>query len=173
MKLYHYSAALLAVLFGTLAAGTANSAPLPNGASTLSETYQDWTVSCQTQKDATRCVMTQTQSDAKSGQRVFAAEINNTNGKSEGVLVLPFGMDLAKGVTLNTGDGTQALTYSTCLPQGCLVPVSLSEKQVSKLKSTTELNVIAAALGQKDPVSFKLSLKGFAQAFERIGTLAN
>lgn len=148
-------------------------ASLPGGASTLQETYQDWTVSCQSQNEATVCVMRQDQSSTQTGQRVLTAELRNTaGGKVEGVILMPFGLDLVKGVALklDEADGPQ-LTFSTCLPQGCLAPVSFDAKQVAALKAGTNLNVNATALSPSQPVAFKISLKGYAAALDRIVAL--
>ncbi|EFM56112.1 MULTISPECIES: invasion associated locus B family protein [Brucella] len=151
----------------------AHAAPLPGGASTLTETYQDWTVACQTQQDKTNCIMNQMQNSSQTGQRVLSVELHNTpEGKTEGVLLMPFGLDLAKGATLKI-DGTQApgLAYSTCLPQGCLAPLSFDAKEVAKLKAAGNLNITATALSPSQPVAFKVSLKGFGTALDRIAAL--
>ncbi len=50
----HLLVAALTVVLSTTAAVAAS---LPNGASTLTETYQDWSVSCQSVKDQTNWVM--------------------------------------------------------------------------------------------------------------------
>lgn len=50
----HLFVAALTVVLSTTAAVAAS---LPNGASTLTETYQGWSVSCQSIKDQTNCVM--------------------------------------------------------------------------------------------------------------------
>ncbi|AIN83662.1 hypothetical protein IY71_01790 [Brucella suis] len=122
----NYRAIGLVFTFTALSSLSAFAASLPGGASTLQETYQDWTVSCQSQKDTTACVMRQEQSSAQTGQRVLTAELRNVaGGKVDGVLLMPFGLDLAKGASLKIDDTAGPnLTFSTCLPQGCLAPVS-------------------------------------------------
>ncbi len=147
-------------------------APLPGGASTLQETYQDWTVSCQTQKETSICVMRQDQSSTQTGQRVLTAELRNTDGKVEGVFLMPFGLDLAKGAALKIDEAAGPnLAFSTCLPQGCLAPVSFDAKQVAALKAGTNINVTTTALSPSQPVAFKVSLKGFGAALDRITAL--
>ncbi|MCH4539986.1 MULTISPECIES: invasion associated locus B family protein [Brucella/Ochrobactrum group] len=167
-----YRAIGLAFTFAAISGAPALAAPLPGGASTLQETYQDWTVSCQNQKETSICVMRQDQSSTQTGQRVLTAELHNTAGKVEGVLLMPFGLDLAKGASLKIDDvAGPNLAFSTCLPQGCLAPVSFEAKQVAALKAGTNINVTTTALSPSQPVAFKVSLKGFGAALDRITAL--
>ncbi|ENT82492.1 hypothetical protein H721_00371 [Brucella ovis IntaBari-2006-46-332] len=163
----NYRAIGLAFTFTALSSLSAFAASLPGGASTLQETYQDWTVSCQSQKDTIACVMRQEQSS------VLTVELRNVaGGKVDGVLLMPFGLDLAKGASLKIDDTAGPnLTFSTCLPQGCLAPVSFDAKQVAALKSGTNINVTTTALSPSQPVAFKISLKGFGAALDRIQAL--
>lgn len=162
-----------AFVLAALTAAPAFAAPLPGGANSLQETYQDWTVNCQSQNDSTVCVMRQDQSSPQTGQRVLTAEFRVIDGaKADGVLLMPFGLDLAKGADLKFDEATgPKLAFSTCLPQGCLAPASFDAKQVGSLKAGTNLNVTATALNPSQAVSFKVSLKGFAAAFDRIVAL--
>ncbi len=167
------SALGLAVALAALSGSPVLAAPLPGGANTLQETYQDWTVSCQSQKDATACVMRQDQSSTQTGQRVLTAELRNVaGGKVEGVLLMPFGLDLAKGASLKIDETAGPnLAFSTCLPQGCLAPVNFDAKQVAALKAGSNINVTTTALSPSQPVAFKISLKGFGAALDRIAAL--
>ena len=159
---------MVATIWGT----SSFAAPLPGGASTLQETYQDWTVSCQSQKDDSICVMRQEQNSTQTGQRVLTAELRNVAGKVEGVLLMPFGLDLAKGAALKIDEAAGPnLAFSTCLPQGCLAPVSFDAKQVAALKGGNNINVTTTALNPSQPVAFKVSLKGFGAALDRITAL--
>ncbi len=162
----------LAFTLATISGASAFAAPLPGGASTLQETYQDWTVSCQSQKETSICVMRQDQSSTQTGQRVLTAELRNVEGKVEGVLLMPFGLDLAKGAALKIDEvAGPNFAFSTCLPQGCLAPVSFEAKQVAALKAGTNINVTTTALSPSQPVAFKVSLKGFGAALDRITAL--
>ncbi len=160
--------ATLTLLLPTATAALA--APLPNGASTLTETYQDWSVSCQSVKEQTNCVMSQMQSSPETRQRVLTVELRNVSGKADGVIVMPFGLDLSRGATAKVGEtALSPLRFSTCLPQGCLAPVTWDNKM---FKSAENLDLTATALSPSQPVAFKISLKGFSAAFDRITTLA-
>lgn len=162
-----------AIALAALTATPALAASLPGGASSLQETYQDWTVNCQSQNDSIICMMRQDQSSPQTGQRVLTAEFRAIDGtKADGVLLMPFGLDLAKGPELKFDEAAgPKLAFSTCLPQGCLAPASFDAKQVGSLKAGTNLNVTATALNPSQAVNFKVSLKGFAAAFDRMVAL--
>ncbi len=162
-----------ALALAAFSAAPAFAAALPGGASTLQETYQDWTVSCQAQKDGTACVMRQDQKSAQTGQRVLTAELRSAGGgRVEGVILTPFGLDLAKGASLKIDEAAgPSLAYSTCLPQGCLAPVSFDAKQAAALKAGSSLGLTAVALSPSQAVAFKISLKGFGAALDRMAAL--
>ncbi len=71
----------LAFSLAAISGASAFAVPLPGGASTLQETYQDWIVSCQSQKETSICVMRQDQSNTQTGQRVLTVELRNLEGK--------------------------------------------------------------------------------------------
>jgi invasion protein IalB len=147
-------------------------APLPGGASSLQETYQDWTVSCQNQQETSVCVMRQVQSNTQTGQHVLTVELHNVAGNVGGILLMPFGLDLVKGASLQIDEVPgPGVAFSTCVPQGCMAPVSFDVKQVAALRNGTNINVTATALSPSQPVAFKVSLKGFGAALDRITTL--
>ncbi len=145
-------------------------APLPGGASSLVETFQDWVVACQAQETTTTCLLRQVQTNTQNSQTVLTVELRNAGGgRLDGALLMPFGLALAKGVTLKIDDAAAgALSFSTCVPQGCLVPISLDVALVTKMKSGTALNISAAALNPAQPVALKVSLKGFPAALNRV-----
>jgi invasion protein IalB len=163
--------ALLAVPLA--AAAQAPQAQLPNGASNVSETYQDWQMVCSMQQEAKRCSVNQQQADSKTSQRVLAVELQPQGDKAEGVLAMPFGLLLDKGVTLKVGEADigPTLRFRTCLPQGCLVPISLDAKALAALRKSNTLTVSAVSVADQ-PMSLSVSLKGFGQALDRVAALA-
>lgn len=169
----NHCASRFAFALAVVAGAPALAAPLPGGAGSLQETYQDWTVSCQTQNDTAACLMRQDQSSSQTGQRMLTVELRSgADGKADGVILLPFGLDLARGaaLTIDEAEGP-ALSYSTCLPQGCLAPVHFDARQTAALKKGETLNLTATALSPSQPVAFKVSLKGFGAALDRIVAL--
>ena len=119
------------------------------------------------------CALTQQQLDKDSRQRVVAIEVNSiTPEKAEGTMVLPFGLAVSREVTLQI-DGAALgapLHFRTCIAAGCLVALSFDTQSVATLKKGTALAVnVTSDSGQ--PISFALSLKGFANAFDRTAAL--
>lgn len=146
---------------------------LPGGASSLQETYDDWQVSCVQQAAGKRCAMSQQQMDQKSRQRVLAMELSVAGDKVEGVLVLPFGLALEKGAALQVDDGETgaAIPFRTCLPAGCIVPVSFDAAVLDALRKGTAVKVKVTADGGAE-TAFSISLKGFTGALDRTAALA-
>jgi len=108
---------ILSVIILSALAGSAGSG-LPGNATSLTETYGDWTVICAAPQDAA-------QVNRQNGQRVLAIELAAIEGgnAASGTLVLPFGLNLDQGVALSVdvSEILPPLRFSTCLPAGCLV----------------------------------------------------
>jgi invasion protein IalB len=166
--------ALLTVCCAGLLAAHAQQAPtLPGGATSLNETHGDWTVACIAQDNNKRCTLSQQQVDAQSRQRMLAIELGRvTDGHTQGALVLPFGLALEKGVVLRVDEDKPlpALAFRTCLPAGCVVPVSFDNAMITALREGKQLQLEAVADGGK-PVSFSISLAGLAGALDRLAEL--
>jgi invasion protein IalB len=148
-------------------------AQLPGGAQAVNETFQDWQMSCVQAQGGKRCAVSQQQLDEKTRQRVLVFELQPRGDKAEGVLVLPFGLALDKGVTVKAGEAElgPALRFKTCLPQGCVVPLNLDAKAMALLRKASALTVgVVSDAGQ--PANLSVSLKGFSSAFERATALA-
>ncbi len=80
-------------------------AQLPNGASSINETYADWTVDCRVVEGQKRCVLSQAQGNSQTGQRSFAIELQTPKeGKTEGTILMPFGLKLDTGALLKLDD---------------------------------------------------------------------
>lgn len=154
------------------AGGTAASS-LPGGASSLNETYQDWSVACAQDTSAKRCVLSQVQAQ-QNGQRLLAIELNAPTANSvSGTLVLPFGLALEPGVTFQVDDkpAMQPVHFHTCVPVGCLVSVAFDAPTLVALRAGAALKVKAVAVGGAS-APFSISLQGFGTALDRVETLA-
>jgi invasion protein IalB len=153
--------------------GAAAASGLPGGASSLNETYKDWRVACELQGAAKRCVLSQVQTQ-QNGQRVLMVELNAPTGNSvSGALVLPFGLALDSGVTMQIDDkpAMQPVRFRTCLPVGCIVSVAFDAPTLVALRAGTVLKLKAAADGGA-ATSFSVSLQGFGTALDRMGALS-
>lgn len=152
----------------------AGAATLPNGASAINETYGDWTVDCRIANGQRLCVLLQSQGNSQTGQRVFAIELRAPkDGRAEGTILFPFGMKLENGAVLRLDDKDlgQGLRFSTCLAQGCLLPISFPTVATDAMKAGKALTVAALNLSNNEPVSFNVSLGGFGAALDRIAQI--
>lgn len=149
---------------------------LPNGATSLNETYQDWVVLCAATDKGRACVMTQQQHKQDTGQLVLAAEFTQISKDTvQGSLVMPFGLKLADGVTMQIDDGpvSKPLPFFTCLPAGCIVPFSFDATTVKALRSGSVAKLVAKAHDSGQNVQLGISLKGFASAQDRVLALVS
>ena len=149
-------------------------ATLPNGATAINETFGDWTVDCRIANGQRLCVLLQSQGNSQTGQRVFAIELRTPkDGRAEGTILFPFGMKLESGAVLRLDDKDlgQGLRFSTCMAQGCLLPISFPTVATDAMKSGKALTVAALNLGNNEPVSFNVTLTGFAAALDRIAQI--
>lgn len=160
----------LAAVISLSAAGV-TAAPLPKGATTLREEYGSWQVLCAAKDQTTRCVMQQIQIDAKSQQRLLTIELGGVeNGVLSGGMVMPFGLDLQKDVSIGFANGKplRVFPFSTCLPAGCIVPIEFGEEDIAALRENATLEISATANGDKSTINFPVSLEGFAAALDRL-----
>jgi invasion protein IalB len=147
---------------------------LPNGASSITETYGDWTIACGIDNGAKICTLSQSQGDKQTGQRSFAIELRMPkDGKTEGTILMPFGLKLDAGANLKLDDKDlgQGLRFSTCVPQGCLLPVSFPTVATDAMKKGKMLTVASLSLANGQAVSFNISLNGFTAALARVEQL--
>lgn len=148
----------------------------PEGASTVSEVYGDWTVNCARPQDpgtgpAVICSLMQSQGDAKTGRRTFAFELRSPkDGRAEGIILMPFGLSIEDGVSFKLDDTVlgKGAVYSTCGGDGCFVPISLPTLATDTMRNATTLSVTAQKPDAKEPLVVKVPLAGFAAAFDRM-----
>lgn len=142
---------------------------LPNGATAISETYGDWTLNCGADKGAKFCTLSQSQVN-KEGQRAFAVELRMAkDGSGEGTILMPFGLKLDAGVVLKLDDQTigEGLRFSTCMAQGCLLPVSFPTAGMDAIRHARTFTVGALNVNNNQLVTIGISLNGFAVAIDR------
>ncbi|MBN8954825.1 MULTISPECIES: invasion associated locus B family protein [unclassified Rhizobium] len=146
---------------------------LPNGASNLQETYQDWRVACSQRDKASACTISQDQTQ-QNGQRLLAVEMQmRPDGSALATLLLPFGIVLDSGVTPNIDDqpALKPVRFRTCLPNGCIALLPIDAATLGKLRTGSRLNLKVVADGG-NALGFQVSLQGFSAAADRITALA-
>jgi invasion protein IalB len=138
------------------------------------EIHGDWQVTCGERAGVNRCAMLQQQSSAQGKQRVLAVELARRGDSAEGMLMLPFGLLLDHGAQLQIDDGEQRAEarFRTCVPAGCLLPISLPAATLAALRAAKLLKVhVKTADGGNDAV-FSISMRGFAESYDRLTSLA-
>jgi invasion protein IalB len=147
------------------------SSALSSGATSVNETYNDWVVLCSATDKGRACLMTQQQRKKDTNQLVLAMELNSVSAEEvRGNLLLPFGLRLGDGVTLQINDGpvSKPLPFATCLPTGCIVQLAFDAATLKALKVSDTLKLIAKAHDGGQDVVFGVSLKGFSAAHDRV-----
>lgn len=171
-RVSHYLvAAFVAIISFWSAAGAQETTDTP---SALTETYEDWTVSCGRGDDGRHCMFSQQQA-RQDGQRVLGIELAPAaEGSLRGTLVMPFGLQLDKGVTFAVDDMAtgKPSAFKTCLPVGCIVPLIFTAATAKALRTGRVLKLAAVASRNGKDVAFSVSLKGFGTAFDRTRALA-
>lgn len=171
---FHAAAALVFAATLVVPAMAQDADQLPGGASSLAESYGDWTVGCRivTSDDASRrvCAMSQRQVN-DGGQQVLAVELMPSQDGLAGVMVMPFGLAVTRPVSLRVDEGEPLpATFSTCLPAGCLVPIEAGSETLAAMRSGSVLT-FASQTVDGTALELSVSLAGFTAAANRIGEL--
>jgi invasion protein IalB len=149
----------------------------PVGATSLSEVYGDWTVTCARADVAvakTECAVMQAQ--GAKGRREFAIEIRPpSDGRAPGFILMPLGLAIEPGLTFKLDDAVlgKGAPYLSCSQEGCLVPIALPTLATDTMKTAKNLLVSAMKPEAKDPTVITVPLTGFAPALARATALAN
>ncbi|WP_407519728.1 invasion associated locus B family protein [Methylobacterium oryzisoli] len=146
----------------------------PPGASAVTEVYGDWTVSCTREGEARECQLSQAQGEAQTGRRRFSIELRQPrDGRSEGVVLMPLGLQLEPGISFKLDDATlgKGAVYTTCVAAGCIVPISFPTVATDAMKTAVALRVTGTRPnGEAETITVPLA--GFAAALARLGVLA-
>src|SRR3569833_3889683 len=80
------------------------------------------------------------------------------NGTTEGTILMPFGLKLDTGVVLRLDDKdvAQGLHFSTCLAQGCLVPVSFPSSSIDTIRRAQTMPVGALSIDNDHSVTYSV-----------------
>lgn len=143
---------------------------------TLSETYDAWTVQCvnrnQGGQNQRTCQMSQELLQQETRQRVLLFAIGKqAEGAATATLVLPFGLLLSEGVQIQIAEKEVVRgTYRTCLPAGCVAEINLSDAAIEELEAGESASVMMTA-NSGQAVKTEVSLKGFSAAYRRLSEL--
>ena len=142
----------------------------PTGASTVSESYGDWTMTCTRPNEKVTCIVAQSQGDSQTGRRKFAVELQTpADGRSEGLVLMPFGLSIEPGVTFKLDEQTlgKGAPYTMCSVDGCFVPISFPTLALDGMRNAKKLLVTGQKASGSDPATIEVPLTGFSQALDR------
>ena len=132
-----------------------------------------WELVCRIHSTGQSCGIVQqqatTSNDAR--QRLLALELLPVPGGAlQGSVILPFGLELARGVKITLGgEPGAAVPFKTCVPAGCVVSLNFSSASVQALAGASEpllMTVVSAEDGQER--QFKVDLNGFSEAVREV-----
>lgn len=134
------------------------------------EVFDDWGIVCASNANGRFCTYSQELRRKEDNRLVVMMEVKPEDAKrAKAGLTMPLGMQLDAGVTLQV-DGKSLgskLAYSTCVPEGCMVPVNLDAKSLATLQNGSVLKITGTAAGG-GKVELPMSLKGFARGYTRM-----
>ncbi|MBB4440208.1 MULTISPECIES: invasion associated locus B family protein [Rhizobium] len=144
------------------------------GADGIKEKYDDWGVECTNGDVGKQCAAGQFHEDPKSGVIVFAIQVYPSEQLGTRVLIrMPLGLRLSEGVRLelDTQPSEQHADVATCLPEGCVVLLIMSEGTIDIMKAAQVLTVSAISFASGGKLTFRISLKGFPRSLKRLEEL--
>ncbi|EJF82084.1 invasion associated locus B family protein [Bartonella doshiae] len=157
------------------AATKATTATLPNGASSLSETYGLWNINCGIQEGKKVCFMHRQEVNEQNRVVVAMSIVLNADGAVSGNLTVPFGILVSKPVRLQVDDGKAVIETGirTCVPAGCIVPIVFDKNHVAALRAGKHLKLAMtiAAPGEPPLNDLFVQLNGFSNALNRLTAL--
>lgn len=143
----------------------------------MQETYRDWILRCEAPEmpdetpAAQSCEIVQELFQTETNQRLLSVTLQAADGGAEMLLVTPFGLRLADGVTIAVDEETLAqVAFFTCLPQGCIATGELDADMLARLAPSETAEILMAGQGGGE-VSISVSLNGFAAAWDRLAEL--
>ena len=158
---------------GAAPSSNAPTVTLPGGATSLQETHDDWVVACSVVDNQKRCEFSQALGNKQSGKRILSIELEPQGNNIRGIILAPFGLKLASGVSLKVDDKPilQQLAFTTCIEAGCLVPMEIDGKTASVIGAGNQMTFNATNAGNGQAVTLTISLKGFTAARNRAAQL--
>lgn len=130
-----------------------------------------WTINCASAGDvnALDCLMSQSLTEAKTGQRVLTITIRRQpDTKYALVLMLPHGIYLPAGVSYSIdGKEKAAATIQTADQNGSYAVVPMEVALVKALKAGTRLDV-GVETAQRQPLVLPISLTGFSATYDKL-----
>ncbi|TNE42679.1 MAG: invasion associated locus B family protein [Alphaproteobacteria bacterium] len=132
--------------------------------------FDDWVVFCALRDQGLPCEMNQQLVNGKTGgvitkiSMVYAPEVD----KHALQILVPLGTSLEPGLAIQIGGSSASeLTFSRCVPQGCLAAALIDDALLMAMKSGDEGKLILVDRA-RNQVALPFSLKGFDNAERKL-----
>jgi len=134
--------------------------------------FENWTVRCESAGSGqqTDCILLQNMVLKTGGEPIleFAVGYAPEDGVPTVILSLPLGISLPPGISIQIDEGdTTSFPIERCEPDGCRAGMKLREATIEQLKRADHLNITFHD-NQRQPISVRLSLDGFAAGFKTL-----
>jgi len=143
---------------------------------TLNEPYGDWSVRCFNLRGPAPCYMIQVAVNKQNQQPVIVVSIAYVPEPNafRTQIIVPLGVALSKGLTLNAGDHTlKGAHFNRCNRAGCYVEGMIDNDTVAALAKVGQATTMDIVFYGKTVVTkLPLSLKGFTAAVARLRVVA-
>lgn len=135
------------------------------------ETFQNWSLLCQTLETGNDCFVSQTLVDDRvpDGKMLFQINGIDENG-ARGHVMLPAGFLLREGVTIRIGETSLQFPLLSCMPEGCVADISFNQQQLALLQTSNQVD-IAIVLQSGEYMHFPFKLQGFQSAFQKMSSV--
>ena len=131
--------------------------------------FSDWELICAGITGADCHLSQRSQPGSAENQARISLAAGDGADTLSGSLTLPFNVPLDSRITLQTGAGAidGPLSFATCNPQGCVLPINFSGEQVEALSRGILLQANATSGGGRT-MSYLFSLSGFNAAYRHL-----
>jgi invasion protein IalB len=174
---------LTAALISAAMAQTSMQGSAQNQRAAAPKKFDNWVIECNDQSvcQAIQSVTTKLADPAgkpaagkpaaNSAPRTFVtlAAVRKSAGTHQLLLELPFGIDLAKGVSVMVdGNPSYTLPFYTCYQRGCVVQSNLDAKRLAELNSGKYINLAFVGIESDNWRTVSIPLRGLTQALADI-----
>jgi invasion protein IalB len=133
------------------------------------EERADWQVQCEGTGAALDCRVAQTIVARQTNQLLLSVVVRRPPKETPALMLhLPHGLFLPAGVTVQVGTGKpQPLAIQTCDQRGCYAGQPLANDMLAAMQKADQLTVAFQDL-KKQPISVRLALQGFRDAYAKL-----
>lgn len=129
--------------------------------------YKDWRVACPADDDAkSNCALATDISDPKSGTRLAQLTWGVEAGKPQNhviVVNVPLTVLIEPGLGLQIGSDTQTFKYATCLQNGCVATIPVTDKLIQQLDGASSVGLVVTAESGRS-FTLPVSVNGYKDA---------